>query len=147
MHCNGAGPSTTSLASATPRCDSLARLCRIGYIFWMKETEKCIRSDGRMVARRAEFLGALRVGGRVGDASAWIGMSSAGAYALAKREPGFAAAWDAALVACDADRRSVTAKPLEALGNTALLRRLRILETKLNARPKGVVAQQNQRWA
>ena len=113
----------------------------------METTPRHIRIGGWTLARRAEFLGALRVGGKIGDACAWVGMSSAGAYALAKREPDFAAAWDAALTARDDDRRATLAKPLEALGNAALLRRLRRLEAKLNARPKGVVAQQNQRWA
>ena len=113
----------------------------------MQTTEKHIRIDGWTLARRTEFLGALRVGGKVGDACAWVGMSSAGAYALAKREPQFAAAWDAALAAHDDDRRSVPAKPLDALSDATLLRQLRRLQTRLDAHPKGVVAQQNKRSA
>ena len=64
-------------------------------------------------------------------------MLSAGAYAPAKCEPGFAAAWDAALTARHDDRRPTAAKLIDALSNAELMRRLRTCEAKLEARPRG----------
>ena len=74
-------------------------------------------------------------------------MSSAGADALAKRDLDFAAAWDAALDARDADRWGAGSQRPEFLDDTALIRRLRAASAKLNARPRGIVAQQNTRRA
>ena len=113
----------------------------------MQTTIKPIRRDGWNPARRADFLGALRVTGRAADACLWVGMSVAGAYALAKREPEFAAAWDAALAARETDRQPVPAKPSEKLSDGELMRKLSTLKAALDARPRGIVAQQKSRWA
>ena len=113
----------------------------------MHTTKKRIRSDGWTPVRRTAFLGALRKTGKVGDACVWAGMSSAGAYALAKRDPDFAAAWDAALAARDVDHWGAGPQRTDLLDDTALIRRLRAASAKLNARPRGIVAQQNTRRA
>lgn len=49
----------------------------------------------------------------------------------------------AALVARDGDRRVAPAQPLGALDDAALLRRLRVLGARFEARLNGMVAQQN----
>ena len=74
-------------------------------------------------------------------------MSSAGAYALAKREPGSAAVWLAAYAARDDDRRPAQAMPVDRLDDVVLIHTLRTLDNVLQARPRGIVAQQNKRWA
>ncbi len=82
------------------------------------------RRDGWTPARRSDFLGALRASGKVVDACLWAGMSVAGAYALAKRDPAFAAAWDAALAARTGDR-PVAVADIMTLSTAELMRRLR----------------------
>lgn len=113
------------------------------------QTTPRTRRDGWTPTRRADFLGALRVSGSVGEACQWSGMSRGSAYALARRDPDFAAAWDAALVGRDADRwsRRPVRKPVEALSDGALIRRLCRADAARHARPRGIVAQQNARWA
>lgn len=56
------------------------------------------RRDGWSRARKVKFLHHLAQKGNVRWAAAECGMSAQGAYVLRRREPGFADAWDAALV-------------------------------------------------
>ncbi len=112
----------------------------------MHKPQKRSRHDGWTPIRRTEFLGALRVSGSLRDACAWVGMSRAGVYALARRDPGFAALWNAALAARGADRRPPPITPFDMLDGTRMMRRLLALEAARKARPRGIVAQQNWRW-
>ena len=113
----------------------------------VQKTTSRVRSDGWTDARRTEFLGALRATGTVGDACAWAGMSSAGAYKLARRDAGFAAAWRAALDARDADRFAAQPARPAVMSTDTLIRRLNTASARLSSRPRGVVAQQKARWA
>jgi hypothetical protein len=57
-----------------------------------------MRRDGWTAARQMAFIAALARTGCVRDAAREAGISSTSAYRYRKRDPGFADAWDAALV-------------------------------------------------
>ena len=118
-----------------------------GYTISMHNTRTRHQHNGWIPIRRSAFLGALRVGGNVRDACTWVGMSAAGVYALARRDPDFAAQWNASLAARDVDRRPAPFVPFERLDDDALIRRLRNFDAARHARPRGIVAQQNTRPA
>ncbi len=56
-----------------------------------------IRRDGWTLQRRQRFLELLAAGLDVSRACAGVGLSRQAAYALRRREPAFARAWDGAL--------------------------------------------------
>ena len=58
---------------------------------------RTVRKDGWTEARREGFLLALSMTANVTTSAAGVGITSSGAHALRRREPGFAAAWSEAL--------------------------------------------------
>ena len=60
-------------------------------------TSRPIRRDGWTPQRRQRFLAALAAGLDVRRACAGVGMSRQAAYALRRREPEFAQAWNGAM--------------------------------------------------
>ena len=66
-----------------------------------------IRSDGWTPDRRVTFCVTLAASGSVTFASASAGLSRKSAYALRKRDDGFASLWDQSLEAARAARRKV----------------------------------------
>src|SRR5688500_16619134 len=60
-------------------------------------TSRPIRRDGWTRERRQQFLAALAAGLDVRRACAGVGLSRQAAYALRRREPEFARAWDGAM--------------------------------------------------
>jgi hypothetical protein len=69
--------------------------------------DPCGRHDGWTVARRVRFLRVLADTASVIQAVRAVDMAPSGAYYLRKREPDFAAAWDAALVRATTELEAV----------------------------------------
>lgn len=87
------------------------------------------RADGWTMQRKLEFLAGVMAGLPVGAAVAGVGLSRTAAYALARRDPRFAAAWaEAAALARplpEPEPLPALVDQLAALTNAALLHRLR----------------------
>lgn len=82
-------------------------------------TARTIRRDGWIAARRQRFLDCLAARCDVSRACQAVGLSRQSAYRLRARDPGFAAAWDGALLeAREAAIRSFIAALPEALRRT-----------------------------
>lgn len=96
-------------------------------------TGRVTRRDGWTELRRAGFLECLSAIADVKHACAFVGMSRQSAYRLRARDPGFAAAWDAALRAAhEAAVRAFLAELPESL-----LRTLSRLSAMCHLQPSG----------
>lgn len=82
------------------------------------------RSDGWTESRRTSFIAALASGARLRAAATGAGPSVSSAYRLYKRDPAFAAAWDAATAPHAAYELPDRYAALSALSTRDIIRRL-----------------------